>query len=83
MTALFGIGPGNTWTSAYSTRADVSSWTRAGLPRLERRRRREFFIAPAESTPGYIRGPLFPGEWNVVLGVPQLNPEGLRYEVRR
>jgi hypothetical protein len=27
-----------------------------------------FFISPQEATPGYIRGPLAPGEWNIMLG---------------
>ncbi|MCH7810011.1 MAG: hypothetical protein IH863_05480, partial [Chloroflexi bacterium] len=32
-------------------------------------------------TPGYIRGPLFPGEWNIVLGVARAEPVGVRYVV--
>src|SRR5437764_440518 len=30
---------------------------------------------------GYVRGPLFPGEWNVMLGVDRIQPEGAQYEV--
>jgi hypothetical protein len=43
--------------------------------------RREFFVAEDEATPGYIKGALFPGEWNVILGCAQLEPEGVSYEV--
>jgi hypothetical protein len=44
--------------------------------------KRDFFIAQNEATPGYIRGPLFPGEWNIILGVDRVEPEGVRYEVK-
>jgi hypothetical protein len=30
--------------------------------------RRSFFISPREATPGYLRGPLMPGQWHVFLG---------------
>ena len=30
--------------------------------------RSEFFITPQDATPGYIRGPLPAGEWNLILG---------------
>jgi hypothetical protein len=30
--------------------------------------RRQFFISRDEATPGYIRGPLQPGEWHILLG---------------
>jgi hypothetical protein len=43
--------------------------------------RPEFYIATDDATPGYIRGPLFPGEWNIMLGVDRIDPEGARYEV--
>ena len=43
--------------------------------------RREFFVAEDDATPGYIKGALFPGEWNVILGCAQLEPAGVRYSV--
>src|SRR4030043_2233306 len=43
--------------------------------------KREFFIGPHEATPGYIRGPLAPGDWHILLGFGRVNPEGVRYEV--
>ena len=30
--------------------------------------RNSFFIAPDAATPGYLRGPIQPGEWNIMLG---------------
>jgi hypothetical protein len=43
--------------------------------------KREFFVSAQEATPGYIRGPLFPGDWNVFLGAARLEPEGAMYDV--
>ena len=81
MTAPFGNGPGNV--------VDIGIFDSRGheFPQPEGFRgwsgssRPEFYIAPDEATPGYIRGPLFPGEWNVMLGVDRVDPEGVRYEV--
>ncbi len=38
-----------------------------------------FFIAPREATPGYIRGPLAPGGWNLILGCPLKHGDQARY----
>lgn len=43
--------------------------------------RAEFEITEGAATPGYIRGPLFPGRWEVVLGLVQLSWEGVSYEL--
>ena len=40
-----------------------------------------FFVATGDATPGYIPGPLPPGEWNVMLGWPVRGPEVARYWV--
>ncbi|MCH7699157.1 MAG: CehA/McbA family metallohydrolase [Chloroflexi bacterium] len=40
-----------------------------------------FYISHRDATPGYIRGPLAPGEWSVVLGCPTLRGERARYWV--
>ncbi|MGB2695141.1 MAG: CehA/McbA family metallohydrolase [Dehalococcoidia bacterium] len=44
--------------------------------------RSQFFISPSEATPGYVRGPLPTGEWNLLLGCPLLRREQMRYSVR-
>jgi hypothetical protein len=44
--------------------------------------RREFEITEDGATPGYIGGALFPGEWNILLGLARLNETGVRYDVR-
>lgn len=79
--APFGLGPGNTVDiGIFDSRGHgfldapgFRGWSGSSKP--------EFFIAPHEATPGYIRGPLFPGQWHVMLGVDRIEPEGARYEV--
>ncbi|HET8642017.1 MAG TPA: CehA/McbA family metallohydrolase [Pseudonocardiaceae bacterium] len=44
--------------------------------------RRSFSIGAREATPGYLPGPLEPGEWYVVLGLHRIPPGGVGYEVR-
>src|SRR3990170_7065751 len=81
VTAPFGMGPGNT--------VDIGLFDSRGHDFLEApgfrgwsgASKREFFIAPHEATPGYIRGPLFPGQWNIFLGFERVQPEGVRYDV--
>lgn len=43
--------------------------------------RRSFFITPHEATPGYIRGPLASGEWQVFLGCRIINSDLMPYSV--
>jgi hypothetical protein len=38
--------------------------------------RREFFIAPAKATPGYLPGRVEPGSWAILLGTYRVPPEG-------
>ncbi len=81
VTAPFGLGPGST--------VDIGIFDSRGRDFIETpgfrgwsgASRREFFIAPHEATPGYIRGPLFPGEWNIMLGLDRIDPEGVSYDV--
>ncbi len=40
-----------------------------------------FFIAPDAATPGYIRGPLQPGEWNIMFGCSKIDDPVVRYRV--
>lgn len=43
--------------------------------------RAEFEITEASATQGYILGPLFPGRWEIILGLPQLSWHGVDYVV--
>jgi hypothetical protein len=43
--------------------------------------RREFYVTPREATPGYLPGPLEPGEWHIFLGLYKLSPQGCYYQV--
>jgi hypothetical protein len=81
VTAPFGLGPGNTVDIGifdprghdFIDAAGFRGWSGSAKP--------EFFIAPHEATPGYIRGPIFSGDWQLLLGFERVNPEGVRYEV--
>jgi len=44
--------------------------------------RRSFAITAGAATPGYLPGPLEPGEWHVVLGLHRIPKGGAPYEVR-
>ncbi|MDP2948764.1 MAG: CehA/McbA family metallohydrolase [Chloroflexota bacterium] len=44
--------------------------------------RREFSISPTEATLGYIRGPILPGQWSIMLGFESILEQGCRYEVK-
>lgn len=44
--------------------------------------RNNFTISPVDATPGYIPGPIEPGEWNVALGPYTSNPGGIDYEIQ-
>jgi PHP domain len=79
--APFGMGPGNT--------VDIGVFDSRGYDFLEApgfrgwsgADRQEFFLARDDATPGYVKGSLYPGEWNVVLGLSRLEPEGVKYDV--
>jgi hypothetical protein len=43
--------------------------------------RRSFVITTGAATPGYLAGELEPGSWQVMLGLYQLPPDGLAYQV--
>jgi len=43
--------------------------------------RREFTISPAEATPGYLPGPIYPGTWHILLGLYHILPEGCDYRL--
>jgi PHP domain len=81
LTAPFGNGPGNVVDiGIFDSRGydfpqpdGFRGWSGASRP--------EFFVGPNDATPGYIRGDLFPGEWNVILGIDRVEPGGVRYDV--
>ncbi len=81
MTAALGQGSGNTIDIGIFDSRGHEFLHAAGFRGWSGASKREFFIAQDSATPGYIRGPLFPGEWNVILGVDRVEPEGVRYEV--
>ncbi|NLF03321.1 MAG: CehA/McbA family metallohydrolase [Anaerolineales bacterium] len=43
--------------------------------------RASFSITPAEASPGYLSGPIYPGTWHVLLGLYQLAPQGCTFRV--
>ncbi len=43
--------------------------------------RSEFTIGPADTTPGYLPGPIYPGTWHILLGLYHILPEGCDYRL--
>ena len=43
--------------------------------------RSEFTIGPADATPGYLPGPIYPGTWHIILGLYHILPEGCDYRL--
>jgi hypothetical protein len=43
--------------------------------------RSAFYIARDAATPGYIRGPLQPGPWSLILGLSKIDDEAVAYRV--
>ena len=43
--------------------------------------RSTFTVADTWATPGYLPGPVEPGEWNIVLGLHRVPVEGIEYDV--
>jgi len=79
--APFGMGPGNTVDIGIFDSRGHDFLTAPGFRGWSGAARSEFSIGWREATPGYIPGPLFPGEWNVMLGIPRIEPQGVRYDV--
>ncbi len=82
VTAPFGMGPGNTVDIGIFDSRGHDFIEAPGFRGWSGSTKPEFFLAPHEATPGYIRGPLFPGDWNIMLGFERVQPEGVRYDVR-
>ncbi|HET9464219.1 MAG TPA: hypothetical protein VFO71_01715, partial [Gemmatimonadales bacterium] len=81
VTAPFGMGPGSVVDIGIFDSRGHDFVDAPGFRGWSGTSKKEFFITAAEATPGYIRGPLFPGEWNLILGVDRIDPEGARYDV--
>jgi hypothetical protein len=81
VTAPFGMGPGNTVDIGIFDSRGHEFIDAPGFRGWSGSAKREFFITPDQATPGYIRGPLFPGRWNVMLGFDRVQPQGARYHV--
>jgi len=43
--------------------------------------RSSFFITPDAATPGYLRGPIQPGPWNIIFGLSKISDDLVRYRV--
>jgi hypothetical protein len=43
--------------------------------------RSEFTIGPADTTPGYLPGPIYPGTWHIIFGLYHILPEGCDYRL--
>ncbi|HUF52666.1 MAG TPA: CehA/McbA family metallohydrolase [Dehalococcoidia bacterium] len=80
-TAAFGLGPGSVLDIGLFDSRGREFIDGAGFRGWSGSARQEVFVSTNEATPGYIHGPLFPGQWNVMLGVARADPEGLRYAV--
>jgi hypothetical protein len=81
VTAPFGMGPGSVVDIGIFDSRGHDFVDAPGFRGWSGTSKKEFFITAADATPGYIRGPLFPGEWNILLGVDRIDPFGARYDV--
>ena len=43
--------------------------------------RSSFYIEPNAATPGYLRGPLQPGDWTIIFGCSKIDDPAVRYRV--
>jgi len=43
--------------------------------------RSSFFLSLMEATPGYLPGPIYPGRWEILLGLYRIAPQGCEYRV--
>ena len=43
--------------------------------------RSSFYIEPGAATPGYLRGPLQPGEWSIIFGCSKIDDPAVHYRV--
>lgn len=79
--APFGQGPGSTVDIGIFDSRGHEFLDGAGFRGWSGSARRGFFVGANDATPGYIRGPMFPGEWRIVLGLARTVPAGVAYDV--
>jgi len=82
VTAPMGLGPGNAVDIGIFDSRGRDFLDAPGFRGWSGAARSEFEITEDGATPGYIGGALFPGEWNIMLGLARLNESGVRYDVR-
>jgi hypothetical protein len=58
-----------------------AGFLRAGFRGWSGGARAGFHITPQAATPGYLRGPLQAGEWNIIFGCSKISDESVRYRV--
>jgi hypothetical protein len=58
-----------------------SDFLRGGFRGWSGGARSAFFISRDAATPGYLRGPLQPGEWNLIFGLSKITGPVVRYRV--
>ncbi|MGB8647116.1 MAG: CehA/McbA family metallohydrolase [Anaerolineae bacterium] len=58
-----------------------SAFPAAGFRGWSGSERDTIWISETEATPGYLAGPLIPGQWHVLLGLYKIAPEGCAYRV--
>jgi hypothetical protein len=78
--ANMGVGKGNTIDiGVFDARG--TDFLTGGFRGWSGSARSGFFLTPQEATPGYLKGPLAPGEWNLILGTEKLDDPSCRYWV--
>jgi hypothetical protein len=82
VTAPLGLGPGNNVDIGIFDPRGLEFPEAPGFRGWSGSARRQFFIAPQEATPGYLPGPLLPGQWHIVLGFERVQESGVAYQVR-
>lgn len=81
VTAPLGTGPGNTVDIGIFDPRGIQFPEAPGFRGWSGSAKREFFITATAATPGYIPGPIFPGQWHIVLGFERVQEEGVHYRV--
>ncbi len=81
VSAALGSGPGNVVDLGLFDAHGAEFGASEGFRGWSGSARAHIMVAPDEATPGYIPGPLYPGTWNVSLGLYRMHPSGCSYEV--
>ncbi|HOG46206.1 MAG TPA: CehA/McbA family metallohydrolase [Anaerolineae bacterium] len=81
ISAALGAGPGNVVDLGLFDARGAEFGTTEGFRGWSGSARARIFVAPDAATPGYLPGPLYPGVWNVSLGLYHVHPSGCNYTV--